>query len=114
MGGFPGAVPGCQDPEQEPLLQPGTWPKGHGLREKRSPPLLPGWRNSSPEARRPELQGPRFPIPGCESCGAPPLAICSAATAAEASCLRHVPVPLDAQAFSCIYVPAAAVPPDPL
>lgn len=69
---------------------------------------------SGPEARRPELQGPRFPIPGCESCGAPPLAICSAATAAEASCLRHVPVPLDAQAFSCIYVPAAAVPPDPL
>lgn len=84
-----------------------------GLREKRLSPLLPGWRIiSSPEARRPGLQGP--PSPGCESCGAPPLAICSAATAAEASCLRQVPGPLDTQAFSCVYFPAAAVPPDPL
>lgn len=32
-----------------------------GLREKRSPPLLLGWRISSPEARRPGLQGPRVP-----------------------------------------------------
>lgn len=52
--------------------------------------------------------------PGCESCGAPPLAICSAAAVAGASRLHYAPGTLDTQTFSCIYIPAAAVPPDPL
>lgn len=40
IGGFPGAGPGCQDPEQERLLQPGTWPKGHSASEKSDHPLF--------------------------------------------------------------------------